>query len=96
MQAVNPFFLLSQKAASYVYVFWVHLTNLTSSRNDVKRIFITKELSKLEGQTEGNRSGSVQSTDFLVEKEKKKKRVTFKLQPERIDFDVEEDQHLLD
>ncbi len=27
----QSFFLLSQKAASYVYVFWVHLTNLTSS-----------------------------------------------------------------
>ena len=67
----------------------------------MKRIFITKELGKFEGQTEGNRSGSVssepmQGTDFLVDKKKKKKkkkkkRVTFKLQPERIDFNVEKD-----
>ena len=61
--------------------------------NDVKRIFITKELGKLEGQTEGNRSGSVpsgsvQGTDFLVDK---KKKVTFKLQPEQFYYDAEED-----
>ena len=57
--------------------------------NDVKRIFITKELGKLEGQTEGNRSGSVQGTDFLVD-DKKKKRVTIKIKPEIVDYDLDE------
>ena len=57
--------------------------------NDVKRIFITKEPSKLEGQTEGNRSGSVQGTDFLVDDKKKKKRVTIKIKPEIVDYDLD-------
>lgn len=56
--------------------------------NDVKRIFITKEPSKLEGQSEGNRSGSVQGTDFLVD-DKKKKRVTIKIKPEIVDYDLD-------